>query len=78
MKKITYWGKPKQPVEITKYTLYINTCKGKKQKWAGECDERIEIDNRLKKYIENNDYVSATIICEHDGGHYIEYLKYNR
>ena len=76
MIKVTYWGKPKKYVEIKKYTLYVNTCKGKKQKWAGECSERIEIDNRLEKYIKNNEYVSATIVCEYNGGQYNEYIKY--
>ena len=76
MKKISYWGKPKNNVKITNYILYVNTCKGKKQKWAGECSERIEIDNRLKKYFQNNSYVSATIVCQYIGGQYIEYIKY--
>lgn len=76
MKKITYWGKPKKYVEITKYILYVNTCRGKKQKWAGESFERVEIDNRLKKYFDNNSYVSATIVCQYNGGQYIEYIKY--
>lgn len=78
MQKITYWGKPKHSVEITKYILYINTHKGKKQKWAGECSERIEIDNRINKYIENNDYVSATIVCKYINGQYIEYVRYSK
>lgn len=76
MKKVSYWGKPKRDVKVTLYTLYVNTQKGKRQKWAGECAERIEIDNRLKRYFENNDYVSATIVCKYEDGVYNEYVKY--
>lgn len=76
MKKVSYWGKPKRDVKVTLYTLYVNTQKGKRQKWAGESAERIEIDNRLKRYCDNNDYVSATIVCKHEDGVYNEYVRY--
>lgn len=76
MKKVTYMGN--REVEVTYYVLYVNTQKGKKQKWAGECDERIEIDNRLKRYFENNDYVSATVVCKHKDGHYLEHIRYTK
>lgn len=78
MKKVTYWGKPKNNVKVTCYTLYVSTRKGKIKKWAGECSERIEIDNRLNKYFKNNYYVSATIICKYDNGQYIEYITYTK
>lgn len=81
MIKKTFFGKPKSNVDVILYALYINTEKGKKSKWAGECAERIEIDNRINKYIENNDYVSATIICKYKekgkNCSYNEYVRYS-
>ena len=76
MKETTFWGKPKKDVEISYYTLYVSTRKGKRLKWAGECPERIHIDNLIKRYIENNDYVSALIVCKYKGGQFNEYVKY--
>jgi hypothetical protein len=76
MKKVSYWGKPKHNVSVNLYTLYVGTQKGSRQKWAGECSERVEIDNRLNRYFENNDYVSAKIVCKYKQGQYIEYIKY--
>lgn len=76
MKNVTYFGKPKYDVEVTYYTLYVSTKKGKRQKWAGESEERIEIDNRLKRYFENNNYVSAKIVCRHKNGQYVENIVY--
>ena len=73
--KVTYFGKPKRDVEVIYYILYVSVEKGKRSKWAGECSERIEIDNRLKRYFVNNNYVSAKVICKFDGGEYVEYIK---
>ena len=78
MIKVTYWGRPKRPIVIEKYTLYVSTCKGKRQKWAGECNESIEIENRINRYIQNNDYVSAKIVCCYDAGCFVKYVKYTR
>lgn len=78
MKTTTFMGKPKVDVKINLYTLYVSTCKGKRLKWAGECPERIHIDNLLKRYISNNDYVSAMIVCKYDGGCFNEYVKYRK
>lgn len=71
-------GKPNRKIEVTFFTLYVNTQKGKKQKWAGESNERIEIDNRLNRYFENNDYVSATVVCKHKDGQYLEHIIYTK
>lgn len=73
MKKVSFWGNRNQ--KVIYYILYVSTQKSKRQKWAGECEERIEIDNRINKYIENNDYVSAKIVCVCETGQYIEYIK---
>ena len=65
-------------VVVTYYVLYVSAQKGKKKKCAGECNERIEIDNRLNRYFENNDYISATVVCKHKDGQYLEYIIYNK
>lgn len=70
MKK-TIFGK-ERPEKAKLFTLYVSTQKGKRQKWAGECSERIEVDNRLKRYFKDNDYVSAKIVVECTDGQYIE------